>query len=473
MSDKVLERTSRQKLRDELLDLLGPQGLLEGEAIGPRYYEDISQEREGRPWLVVRPRCTSEVSAVLKRCWRAGQSIIPQGGMTGLVSAGTPIPDEIVLASDRMTVVEEIDPDSVTMTVQCGVPLQTVQEQADAHGFLFPLDIGARGSCTVGGNLSTNAGGNRVIRYGMMRDLVLGVEAVLADGTVVGNLHKLPKNNAGYDLKHLFIGTEGTLGFITRAVLRLQARPRSQQVAWCALEGFPQAIRLLRQLRERLGGQLSAFEALWGDSYRLIVDRLDHVKAPLDRDHPFYVLVESLGGDTVADAERFEVALNEAVEDGIIVDAVIAKSGAEVEEFWGVRDGIAEVVLGFDPFLSYDVSMPVGQMEAFAEEVLGEIARRWPDAVAGVFGHIGDGNLHIVTDVGEDGITKREEVDELVYRRTASAEGSISAEHGIGFQKRDHLSLTRSPQEIALMRQLKRALDPKGILSPGRIFEAG
>ncbi|HEY5900592.1 MAG TPA: FAD-binding oxidoreductase [Burkholderiales bacterium] len=455
---------------EALKRIVGPKGFLEGADISPAFHHDISGERSGFPSLVLRPASTLEVSAILRLCEGAGQPIVPQGGMTGLVSAGTPAPGEIALSLQRMNSIEDIDEAAATMTVQAGCPLQAVQEAADACGLFFPLDIGSRGTCTIGGNLSTNAGGNRVIRYGMARELTLGVEAVLADGTVLDSLNKMRKNNAGFDLKHLFIGTEGTLGVLTRAVLLLHPKPRSQLVAFCALPGFKAAISLLRLLRSELGGRLSAFEALWQNSYRLVIETVPSVRKPLQAEAPVYVLVEATGTHPAADETAFESALASALENGVVDEVVIARSLTEVHDLWAVRDGISEAVLKLNPFLSYDVSMPVGEMDVFAEFAMTRIARDWPNARVGVFGHIGDGNLHIVTNVGEDGATPRAVVDELIYGATRRARGSVSAEHGIGFQKRAWLSYSRTPEEIGLMRKLKASLDPKGILSPGRVL---
>ena len=268
-----------------LKEVLGPNGALEGDDIGEAYREDFGRFRNTAPRLVMRPASTDEVSKVLALCNEAGQAVVAQGGMTGLVDAAVPNDNEVAINLERMRNLIEMDEASATMTVEAGMPLQMVQEIADDHGFLFPLDIGARGSCTVGGNMSTNAGGNRVIRYGMMRDMVLGLEAVLADGTVITSLNKMIKNNAGYDLKHMFIGSEGTLGIITKAVLRLRPKPRSQSVGFAALGGFDDAVRLLRHCHERLGGTLSAFEAFWPSSYHLVRDRAPHVRLPLPDDH--------------------------------------------------------------------------------------------------------------------------------------------------------------------------------------------
>ena len=453
-----------------LKDVLGPTGALEGADIGEAYREDFGRFRNTAPRLVMRPASTEEVSRVMALCNEAGQPIVAQGGMTGLVDGAVPNENEIAINLERMRNLIEFDEASATMTVEAGMPLQTVQEIADDHGFLFPLDIGARGSCTVGGNLSTNAGGNRVIRYGMMRDMVLGLEAVLADGTVITSLNKMIKNNAGYDLKHLFIGSEGTLGIVTRAVLRLRPKPRSQSVGFAALGGFDDAVALLRHCHERLGGTLSAFEAFWPSAYHLVRDRVPSVRLPLADDHPFYVLVESMGGDEADDAARFETTLADAAEAGWIVDAVIAKSAGEVEALWAVRDGIPEGLFSYRTMLNYDVSLPLGDMGELAERMQQRIDATFPDNRTMYFGHIGDGNLHVSLTIGADSMERHEEVDELIYSMTAEYDGSISAEHGIGRLKRGHLSKSRTEAELALMHTLKAALDPNNILGPGRVL---
>ncbi len=453
-----------------LKDVLGPTGALEGDDIGEAYREDFGRFRNTAPRLVMRPASTEEVSRVMALCNEAGQPIVAQGGMTGLVDGAVPNENEIAINLERMRNLIEFDEASSTMTVEAGMPLQTVQEIADDHGFLFPLDIGARGSCTVGGNLSTNAGGNRVIRYGMMRDMVLGLEAVLADGTVITSLNKMIKNNAGYDLKHLFIGSEGTLGIVTQAVLRLRPKPRSQSVGFAALGGFDDAVALLRHCHERLGGTLSAFEAFWPSAYHLVRDRVPSVRLPLADDHPFYVLIESMGGDEADDAARFETTLADAAEAGWIVDAVIAKSAGEVEALWAVRDGIPEGLFSYRTMLNYDVSLPLGDMGDLAERMQQRIDATFPDNRTMYFGHIGDGNLHVSLTIGPDSMERHDEVDEIIYSMTAEYDGSISAEHGIGRLKRAHLSKSRSAAELALMHTLKAALDPNNILGPGRVL---
>ncbi len=435
-----------------------------------RYFKDWMAARNVAPVLLLRPENSQQVSRILAACHEAGQPIAPQGGMTGLVSSAAPMEGEIALSLDRMKQVLEVDPFTATMTVEAGVELQTIQEQADANGMQFPLDLGARGSCTIGGNLSTNAGGNRVIRYGMTRDLVLAVEAVLADGTIIDGIHKLRKNNTGYDLKQLFIGSEGTLGVITKVVLKLSPKPNSQAVAFCGVESFDKVARLLVHAQSGLGANLSAFEVLWNNTYLLIDEKVPHVNVPLTSHHPFYVLVESMGANAERDLELFLSVLEQASEDEIVADVVIADSDNKISNLWAVRDGAAEV-MGIGYMHAYDVSLDIADMGYFGEEVERRLREQWPDAVMGLFGHIGDGNVHIIINVGPDTKDLHLEIDEVIYSLIQELHGSISAEHGIGTMKKQFLPYSKSDEEIALMKTLKQTLDPKGILNPGRIFE--
>jgi FAD/FMN-containing dehydrogenase len=458
------------ELVKRLKTILGTQGLLEGDAVQLKNYRDLMGAKSCRPHLLLRPENTSEVSAILKACNAAGQAITPQGGMTGLVSAAAPREGELALGFERMRTVEEIDRLACTMTVQAGVELQTIQEQAAAQGLLFPLDLGARGSCTIGGNLSTNAGGNRVIRYGMTRDLVLGLEAVLADGTVINSMNKLRKNNTGYDLKQLFIGSEGTLGVITRAVLKLMPRPTTQAVALCAVHGFGNVTELLLHAQLCLSGNLTAFEVLWQNCYRLIDQHIKAVKVPLGTEHEFYVLIESMGSSAEKDAEQFVNMLDSASRAVLLRDAILADSDKQIANLWRLRDSAAELSSGVGLMHTYDVSLGVSDMGYFGEEVVKRLKNVWPQAVIGLFGHIGDGNLHIVIHVGPNTANEHLHIDEIIYGLVQELQGSVSAEHGIGLMKKPFLAHSRSEEEIALMRQLKKTLDPKGILSPGRIF---
>lgn len=459
-------------LIDQLRTILGPGGYLEGDDISARYSADNTGYSIGQPALVMRPRTTAEVSQILKLCHGAGQPVVPQGGMTGLSRGGIPKDGELVLSLERMTDIEETDTQNGTMTVQAGAILQTVQERAEDNGFIFPLDLGARGSCTIGGNIATNAGGNRVLRYGMMRELTLGLEVVLADGTVLTSLNQVVKNNAGYDLKHLFIGSEGTLGIVTRAVLKLFPIPKSQCVACCAADSFDAVIELLHFAKAKLGASLSAFEVMWQSYYDRIQTAQPDIRLPLAGGLPYYVLIETSGGDEELDSRLLEGALEIALEDKLVVDAVFAKSKAQVDAFWYVRDISMEVAATLKPYHGYDVSIPLSAMQSFVAAVEEAVEGDWPDASMAMIGHLGDGNLHLCINLGEPPAEPpSQNVDEVIYALTGQHNGSISAEHGVGLLKRDYLRFSRTAAERALMATLKGALDPQGILNPGRVVQ--
>lgn len=450
-----------------LKKMLSPGSVIEGREAAERAQ---GWGRLGEPRAIVRPSSTEEVSKVLKLCHASRQAIVAWGGKTGLVE-GTCADGAIALSLERMNRIEEIDATSATMTVEAGCVLQSVCEAADAKNLFFPLDLGARGSATIGGNISTNAGGNRVIRYGMMRDMVLGLEAVLADGTVVSSLNHLIKNNTGYDLKQLFIGSEGTLGIVTRAVLRLRPKPASQNTAFAAVDDFAHLPRLLRRVEKGLGGTLSAFEVMWSDFYELVTTPPAKGQAPITHGHPYYVLIEAMGGDQADDEARFERVMTAAFEAGDIADAVIAKSQAERNRMWSLRDDVAQV-LRIAPFFTFDVSLRIPEMESYVAEVRTRLGARWPATKMMVFGHLGDGNLHLIPGVSDGSQEARHAVEEIVYGALRKRGGAVSAEHGIGLEKRFYLSWSRSEAEIALMRSLKRALDPDNILNPGKIFDS-
>ena len=453
---------------EELEAALGAGEVLCGEAAKEKAHSRWT--RLGAPLAIVRPRTTREVSQVLSIAHRHGQPVIPWGGLTGLVD-GAYADGAVALSLERMRRIERVDPVERTMTVEAGCTLQAACEAAEAEGLFLAIDLGARGSATIGGNVSTNAGGNRVLRWGMTRENVLGLEVVLADGQVVGSLNTLLKNNAGYDVKHLFIGAEGTLGVVTRAVLRLRPRPISQNTALVAVERFDRLPALLAGASSGLGGVLSAFEVMWADYYELVTTPPALGRAPLPPGQPFYVLVETLGGDPAGDAERFERVLTGLLEQEVICDAAIAKSDSERKAIWGLRDDVGQVARN-GPTFAFDVSLRIGDMEAYLAEVRAALFDRWGEKSSlVVFGHLGDGNLHVIAGVGERTPEVRHAVETLVYEPLARIGGSISAEHGIGLQKREFLPMSRSPAELALMRQVKAALDPKNILNPGKVFE--
>src|SRR4051812_10597753 len=464
MSQASLKPNS--SLRADLAAIVGEPGLLEGLAVRERgaalFHGRVESE------LLVRPRSTEQVAAVMRLCHAHGQPVVTHGGLTGLVQGADAERGDIVLSMESVNAIERVDASGRSLRAQAGAKLGEVQRAAEERELVFPLDLGARDSATVGGNISTNAGGLRVLRYGMMRNLVLGIEAVLADGTVLTSLNRMLKNNAGYDLKQLFIGSEGTLGIVTRAELRLVSRTRSQETLLASLAGFDAMVELLGRLDSGLGGQLAAFEALWGNYYDFNTAPPAQNAAPLPRGAPFYVIAESLGGDPEADRARLEAVLGEAMDAGVVSDVVIANSEAERRAIWAIREDVWQVQ-NIAPLLTFDVSLPLENMKDYAGQVCGAVRSFAGENRAFVFGHMADGNLHIVVAAGDDAAT-RARVEDIVYRPLAAVGGSVSAEHGIGLEKRAYLPLSRTPAEIATMRLLKQALDPRGILNPGKVF---
>ena len=412
------------------------------------------------------PSSSDEVAEILGHCNKAGQSVITHGGLTNCVTAVEPGLGDIVISTERMKGIVEIDRVGGTAVVEAGAVLQNVQEAVAKEGMYFPLDLGARGSCTIGGNIATNAGGINVLRYGMMRNLVLGLDAVMADGTVMSSMNRMLKNNAGYDMKQLFIGSEGTLGIVTRAVLRLYPQPASRQDALVAMTSVDNVIRFLGKLQREIAGNLSAFEIMWGAYYQAVTGENGH-RPPLSRDYPSYVVFQAEGSDPDADAARFERVLEQAFEEELIADAVIPKSAAETRAIWEIRENF-EPALVKPRFYLYDVSLPIRDMQAYVAEVEANVGKRWSDGMCVTLGHMADGNLHFFVAPGEQG-DFHEASDHCVYDPLQQYGGSVSAEHGIGLEKLSWLPHSKSAAEIELMRALKRTLDPNNILNPGRV----
>jgi FAD/FMN-containing dehydrogenase len=417
------------------------------------------------------PRTTAQVSKVLAYCNEHGIAVQPQGGLTGLAGGAVPVGPCVIISLERMRAIKEIDVAAGTITVEAGVTMEAVQKAADAADLFFPLDLGGRGSCQIGGNISTNAGGNRVLRYGMARDLVLGVEAVLADGTVIDALRKVIKNNSGYDLRQLFIGAEGTLGIVTAVVLRLFPKPKSACTGICAVKDYAGVLELLKRVRAGFGSLLSAYEVMWPDFYELGTVAMKR-KPPLEPGYGAYVLIETLGTDPDADQARYESVIGEALEAGVVQDAIIAQSQREATELWAVRDSPGEWQQSVHwPQLGFDVSVPTGEIGPLADEIGAALKRRWPELVAVFFGHVADGNLHVSVRMSGHSIPELD-IENEVYGIVSKRRGSISAEHGIGSLKIPFLHFSRSAAEIALMRTIKQAMDPKGILNPGKVLPA-
>ena len=456
-----------EALLERLRGIVGPNHVLTGDSVRSRHPGFFMKEMGAD--AIVRPATTAEVAKVLSLCNDAGQAVVVHGGLSGWVRATQTKAGEIALSLERMNTIEQVDTKNRTAIVQAGVVLSTLQDHVEQFGLSFPLDLGGRGSCQLGGNAATNAGGMRVIRYGMMREQILGLEAVLADGRVISALNPVIKNNTGYDLKQLFIGSEGTLGVITRLALRLRERSTSVNTAIVCADNFEQVTSLLRYVDGALGGMLSAFELMDNSFYRLNTGAGRH-HPPLSSDKPYYAIIEALGSDQERDAKLFEEALAEAAEKGLFDDAVLARSERERLAIWQIREDLEHVVRDFQPFYAFDVSLTVTNMEEYMGQVRAQLKTRWSGGSIAILGHIGDGNLHIA--IGAGGAEDREKVEACVYEPLKNFGGSVSAEHGIGLEKKPWLPISRSPVELDLMRQMKRMLDPNGILNPGKIFDA-
>ena len=431
----------------------------------------------GAAALVLRPGSTEEVSRILAIANEGRVAIVPQSGNTGLVGGQTPSPagDQVVLSLDRMDRIRDLDAVDNTITVDAGMTLKSVQDAAAAAGKLFPLSLAAEGSCRIGGNLATNAGGIGVIAYGSARDLCLGLEVVLADGRVWDGLRRLRKDNTGYDLKDLFIGSEGTLGVITAAVLKLFPAPRARATAWAGVASPRAGLDLLALARTRAPGQVTAIELV----PRIGLDfTLRHAatRDPLAEPFGWYVLLELSGtADETVLSEGLETMLAEALERGIIGDAVVAQSAAQAADLWRIREALSEVQRHEGGSIKHDVSVPVSRIPEFIEQATAAVARLVPDARTVPFGHIGDGNIHfnVSQPAGADKaafLARWQDVAAAVHEVVLRLGGSISAEHGIGQLKRDLMPAIKSPVELALMRDVKRLLDPNSILNPGKLL---
>ncbi|MCF6220632.1 MAG: FAD-binding oxidoreductase [Robiginitomaculum sp.] len=419
--------------------------------------------------VLLRPKSTQEVSKILQICHAHRQSVVTHGGNTTCVQGTHSTENDIILSLERMNGITEIDTVAGTATLQAGAVLEVVQNAVKEKGLFLPLDLGARGSCTIGGNLATNAGGVNVLRYGMARSMVLGLEAVLPDGTIISSMDKMLKNNAGYDLKQLFIGSEGTLGIITNTIVKLMPCSTTTNTAFVALPDFKSVSQLLTYLKKNIGSNLSAFEVMWGSYYAAVTKPGGH-RAPLDRTYPFYALFECDGSDPARDDERFLEVVETAFSDGLILDAVIPKSENERQSLWDIRDDF-EDILQPKPVYLYDVSLSISSMEDYVKKVKYQLARLLPQSKVYVLGHVGDGNLHFFVQAGTEAGNSRHLSDLAIYEPLREYKGSISAEHGIGLEKKQWLSQTRSSAEIALMRLLKNTLDPYKILNPGIVVD--
>lgn len=446
-------------LKSQLSDDL----FLSGDDVHEAYAKDWSESIPHLPEVVLRPRTIDDLVMMMRLANETGQPLVTQGGRTGLAGGATPRQGEYALSTERFTSILDIDPIGRTITVEAGVTLQQIQEAAAEHGLQFPLDLGARGTATAGGISATNAGGNQVIRYGMTRQLILGLSAVMADGTVMAQDNKLIKNNAGFDLKQLLIGTEGTLGVITSVTFRLFPKQDITKTAICAARNFDAVTDLLALADKKLNG-LSSFEVLWRD----YMDEIVHIVGKPElfaQSYPYYVLIEV---ETAEDTGLFEQVMMGAVEDAIIQDALLAVNEGQRASFWSYRDAIAELISDMQPAINFDIGIPITKMRDFTDEIGAELRQAFAGIRLVIFGHIGDGNLHMSATTGSQSDCVL--IEEKVFEKATQIGGTITAEHGIGVLKKDWLQECRSGDEIMLMRRLKQMLDPNNILNPGRVI---
>jgi FAD/FMN-containing dehydrogenase len=467
-----------QRVIETLKAAVGTKGWIDAEAEKAPYLVDARALYRGRTPLVLRPASTQEVAAIVRICAEAEVGIVPQGGNTGYVGGSVPGEDgtEVLVCLGRMNRVRAVDPIDYTITVEAGCILAEVQQAAAATGRLFPLSLAAEGTCQIGGNLSTNAGGTAVVRYGNARDLVLGLEVVLPDGTIWDGLRRLRKDNRGYDLKQLFLGAEGTLGIITAAVLKLFAQPNERCTALVATANPAAATRLLARFREASGDAVTSFEYLHKVCLDLVLEHLPGRTDPFERSYQHYVLIElssgARGGGLQVLAER---VLAEALEADEVLDAVIAASAAQAERLWALREDIPEAQKLAGASIKHDVSVPVSRVPEFLSEATARAERAVPGVRVAPFGHLGDGNIHFnlsqpAKSEPASFLAHGARITAEVHELAAALDGSFSAEHGIGRLKREDLRRYKTPVELSLMIALKQALDPKGIMNPGKVL---
>jgi FAD/FMN-containing dehydrogenase len=461
---------------DRLKAAAGPKGVIDSDSDAAPYLTDWRGQYHGKCAIILRPETTEQVADIVRICAENRIAIVPQGGNTGMNGAATPPPDGdcVLISLTRMNRIRKIDTLNYTITAEAGCILQTIQEAADEAGRLFPLSLGAEGSCQIGGNLATNAGGVSVLRYGNMRDLALGLEVVLPSGEIWNGLKSLRKDNTGYDLKQLFIGAEGTLGIITAATLKLFPKPESYQTCFAAITGLDEVIELLARARQMSGDRVSSFEMITAAPLELAFKHGPDLSNPLSEPSDIYALIEFSASEEADDGamERF---LENAFEDGLVTDAVIAQSEAQRQAIWKLREFLPEAEKAEGASVKHDISVPVSSIPAFVRAAIPAVADYMNGIRPVYFGHVGDGNLHFnfakpEAMADEDFLPHKDRINEIVLDIVASCEGSLSAEHGIGQLKR-HSFLQYTPElDIRLMREIKATLDPHGIMNPGKLF---
>lgn len=475
----VALKSPDEKILSDIKAIVGDAACKTG-ADADRYFEDPRGSFRGKGCLVVLPADTAQVSQVVRLCNEAGVGIVPYGGGTGVVAGQLSIDsgDAIILSLERMNRVRSVSPDDFVLVAEAGCVLENIHTEAERHDMMFPLSMASKGSCTIGGNLATNAGGIQVLRHGNARDLCVGIEAVLPSGEVLEELSPLRKNNTGYDLRHLLIGSEGTLGIITAASLVLKPRDPETVTAFCALASPADALRTLRALRTGIGNRMNGMELMSGFGVDLVCHHFPSLRKPFAEDHKWFLLVDAAGNPGVRD--ETEAALADCIEQGFVLDVVMAESEAQRSALWDLREHTPDANRKTGAFCSSDTSVPIGQIDAFVSETHAAIARVHDGLRVNSYGHIGDGNIHHNV-FPPEGTSKADllktfpgianDVREAINEATLSLGGTISAEHGIGRLKRNDLKLHASAAKLALLRQIKQAIDPKNTMNPGALLD--
>jgi len=450
--------------------ILDKSSILKGEDLKSRFYHIWKTDIPVESICLLLPKNTNQVSSILKICNNYNQEVIIHGGLTNLVGATKSSDNQVVISLEKMKNIIEIDENGKTVTCESGVIIEDIINAVKDKDLLLPLNFGARGSAQIGGAVSTNAGGLRVFKYGMTRNLVMGLEVVLPDGTIISSLKKLMKDNSGYDLKQFFIGSEGTLGIVTKVVLRLYQHPKTRYTALAVTNDYKKVLDLLKFMEDKISKNLTAFELLWNDTYKQMISNKTIYNKYLPDNYKYYVLIEFMGGDFENDYDTFEKAIMNAVDHQLVEDAVVGKDEKEQLNIWGIREDVAVLAEEKKFDQQFDISIPVAQIGEVVDKTILELKNCQGVETIFPFGHVADGNIHFIIGKDSDNDELKSKINEIIYTNTELVQGSISAEHGIGLDKKKYLIKSRSKDEIELMKLIKKAIDPKNILNPGRVF---
>lgn len=459
-----------QNLIESLINIVGGKNILHSGAEKNRFTHIWKTDIPLEALAVVYPKTTEEISKIMTLCHRNKQEVIIHGGVTNLVGGTETQKHQLVIALDKMNAIEEIDCQSRTITAQAGTILENLIDAAKAKNLLLPMSFGAKGSAQIGGVVSTNAGGLRVFKYGMTRQMVLGVEAVLPDGTIISSLKKIIKDNSGYDLKQLFIGSEGTLGVVTKVILRLCEAPTSRSSAIVGIENYENVVNLLKFLEQNLAGTLSGFELMWKRTFKAMTSEPSHLIAPLAQEYNYYVFIESLGSQAEHDYKRLENLIGQALEAELIEDGIMAQSERELNSIWQIREDVSVLAALANYDQHFDISIPIPLIGELVDQMIFELEKLPFVERVFPFGHVADGNIHFIIGKKENNHEIIDAINFIIYKPLKEIGGSVSAEHGIGLHKKEYLFTSRSDEEIEMMKTLKITFDPQNILNPRRII---